>query len=301
MGKTKAGRLHQPIPLRTAWPLGQTCEEYAGDSSILHSPIYENILQFRPNFLDKESWQNAEHNFKKEYHSYIEEGFFDEKRWREICQILQLQYEIKHDSCEQIKGKKKLSDALLSDISEDHIPQIGLFSDELIFGPLSENWLSYSRRQLAGAICSMLPLLQHGHSAIAKLASQRPRISPDIYHSLTAYHRTPFMLWKKKEDSAQVLPMLKLASQYIPSSSVEDLPTESYFLGKIIRIGDRFVVSCALGLNDIELLRQILTVRIRIEWIRYQRYSRITWEDILRERGDILYRTASELMVEGRN
>lgn len=306
MGKTKTGRLHQPVPLRTAWPLAETLEEYAGDSAILNTPKYQRFQKYHPNSLDEYSWKETEELFQKKYRSYIQEGLFDEILWRDICIKLHLQYETKHESCEQLSAQKQLSDALLSDICEDHLPQIGLFSDELIFGPLSESWLPYSMRQLGGAICAMLPLLEHGHSAIAKLSSQRPKISPDIYSSLTAYHRTPFMLWKKKENSKnqtndRVEPLLPLGTQYIPEASVKNLPSTDYFLGKIIKLGDHFVVSCAFGLENIQeilFLRQILTSRLRIEWIRYQRYSRITWEDILRERGDILYRTASEFLFE---
>ena len=300
MGKRKSGRLYQPILLRTAWPLAEKVEEYSGDSAILHTPKYKDFKQIHPKSLDECTWNAIEDSFQKEYLSYIEGKGFNEPVWREICQKLQLQYEIKHERCEMIPARKKLSNALLSDICEDHLPQIGLFSDELIFGPLSERRLPNSMRQLAGAVCSMLPLLEHGQSTITKISSQRPRIIDDIYYSLTAYHRTPFMLWKKKRAHLDhVEAQLPIADQYVPSSSVENLPDAPYFLGKIIKQGDHFVLSCAFGISEIDLLRQILTDRHQIEWIRYQRYSRISWEDLLREKGDLLYRTASELIFEG--
>ncbi len=296
MGKAKSGRLHQPIPLRTAWPLAQTFEQYSGDLTILHTPKYEDFKKFYPNYLDEYSWRKIEASFKKEYRSHIEGKYIDERFWKEICSKLRLQYDMKHETCKTISAKQFLSNALLSDICEDHLPQIGLFSDELIFGPLSENRLPYSMRQLAGAICSMLPLLEHGHSAIGKISSQRPRITDDIYHSLTAYHRTPFLLWKRVGNKVEA--QLPIAHQYIPDGKIENLPNAPYFLGKIITLGNRFVVSCTFGISEISLLKQILTDRLRIEWIRYQRYSKISWEDLLRERGEILYRTAAELIFE---
>ena len=61
---------------------------------------------------------------------------------------------IKHETCKIISAKQPLSNALLSDICEDHLPQIGLFSDELI----DLFRIDFIQCQLAGAICSMLPL-----------------------------------------------------------------------------------------------------------------------------------------------
>ena len=142
MGKAKSGRLYQPISLRTAWPLAQTLEEYSGDLTILHTPNYNDFNKFYPNSLDECSWRNIEALFQKEYRSHIEGKPLNKYFWQDICSKLRLQYDIKHEICEMIPAKQHLSNALLSDICEDHLPQVGLFSDELIFGPLSENRLS---------------------------------------------------------------------------------------------------------------------------------------------------------------
>ena len=299
MGKRKGARLYQPIPLRTAWPLAQTLEEYSGDHGILHEPKYDAFQKFYPNSLNHADWMEIETNLQKEYHAFIEGHIFNEDIWRAFCQKLHRHFELKHDSCEILLAKKALSDALLSDICEDHIPQIGLFVDELIFGPLTQKRIPNPMRQLAGAVCSTLPLLKHGHSAVAKLSTQRPRVSDEIHRSLTAHQRTPFMLWKRTElDGAE--PLLPLGKQYTPNSIVKNLPDDPFFIGKIIKLPEHFAVTCGMGISDARLLKKILLPRLKIEWIRYQRYSKITWEDILRERGDILYRTASELYFENK-
>ena len=72
MGKRKGARLYQPIPLRTAWPLAQTLEEYSGDHGILHEPKYDAFQKFYPNSLSPVDWMETEKHLQKEYHSFIE-------------------------------------------------------------------------------------------------------------------------------------------------------------------------------------------------------------------------------------
>lgn len=299
MGKRKGARLYQPIPLRTAWPLAQTIEEYSGDHGVLHALKYETFQKLHPDSLNHADWLETDDTFQKEYRSCIEGHVFKDDTWRGFCQKLHLQFELKHDSCQILLAHMPLSNALLSDICEDHLPQIGLFVDELIFGPLTQKRLPNPMRQLAGAVCSTLPLLRHGHSAVVKLSTQRPRATEAIHGSLTAHQRTPFMLWKRTELNG-AMPLLPIGEQYIPDSIVENIPDSPYFIGKIIKTPENFAVTCGMGISDASLLQKILLPRLKIEWIRYQRYSKITWEDILRERGDVLYRTASELHFENK-
>ena len=94
--------------------------------------------------------------------------------------------------------------------------------------------------------------------AIGKISSQRPRITDDIYNSLTAYHRTPFVLWKRVGNKVEA--QLPITSQYIPDTKIEKLPNAPYFVGKIITLA--IILLCLVHLESQRIaFKQILTER----------------------------------------
>ena len=291
-------RIHQAIPLRTAWPLREGLESFAGEYSILKEPDWEKYRSFRGDAISHSQWLQAEYRFQDLYKKAISGIEFESKNWRDTSDFLGLNYDFKFESTQQLTAVTILSSQFLSDISEDHIPHIGLFCDELILGPLSEQQLNSNYRQLAGAVCSVLPLLSHGHSALSKLKGQKTRVDSDILRSITAYTRTPTMLWQQLPGS-RVKPLLPLAKQYHPTQAIENLPKSEYFIGKILQFENYSGAVLCLGFDRIANLDQFLRLRLKMEWIRYQRHSRIFLEDILRERADILYRSVCEIAKEG--
>jgi len=105
------------------------------------------------------------------------------------------------------------------------------------------------------------------------------------------------MIWAIED--GYVKPLLPLAIQYHPQVRVKNLPTSSFMIGKVIQIQNQWVAHFVLPLNNNEFLSENIRIRLQVEWLRAQRHcSNLFFEDILRERADIIYRYAAEYLHE---
>ena len=180
----------------------------------------------------------------------------------------------------------------MSDICEDYIPHIGAFLDDFLWAGQNLS----KQRVLGGAIASTLPLLKHGQCALYKASEQHPRLPQQQHKSLTPHHRTPTMLWKKSSGTAK--PLLPIAAQYHPPkvSNLHSISSD-IFIAKILLLEQSWHAHLILPVTVAEeLIRPQMYARLLIAWFRYRRHNpKICYEDILRERNDILYRTSIEL------
>lgn len=280
MGKSR--HLAQHVPVRTAWPTLNVVEPMSGDFGVIQPPISPSVAQHESRFLEL-------------YHDAITKGEFSLEAWNswaDLCSIPLIPW---HENCAPVPAQTLLSLELMSDICEDYVPHIGLFIDDLMWGGLGEQ----SLWPLGGAIASTLPLLKHSHCALYKMAEQHPRLRDKLHKSLTAHHRTPTMLWEKSGNT--VTPMLKIGQQYIPTH-VENLNeiAGKYFIAKMIHLPTEgpwkanFVLS--VPEQNVHELQAFLQVRLLIAWFRYRRHNhKICFEDILRERSDLIYRSSIKL------
>jgi hypothetical protein len=289
----KAGRLTQFLPVRTAWPIVDVIEMFAGDFAILTPSAY----------LSKDQ----EENFQKLYTQCIQDGYFCKSDWVDWCTATRIPFRPKMDTSSMICAESIIDIRKMSDMCEDVLPHIGSFVEERIWGPLATYTHTPNQRILAGAIASTLPLLKHQHCALSKIGSQSPIVSKEIYNSLTAHYRTPTMIWKKNGRSA--IPLLPLGTQYVPPivENLDDISSD-IFIAKILQTTkQQYIAHCVfeipekIALDTIlsRKLRNFLYYRILIEWFRYRRHSyTICYEDILRERADIIYRSSCEYILE---
>ena len=264
---------------RVSWPTEfALCEQDAGDFAILQA--------------SKRLSEAQETEFTEHYQSAIRlSSASGLQKWAKTAK---LNCEIKHEIDPCPVASTALSNAFLSDVCEDYLPQIGLCSTELIAGSKHYMFRNPTREinQLCGAVCSTLPLLKHGHSALSKLFEQRPKTPKHIHVSLCAHRKTPPSIWHRTE--AGIRSLLPLAAQYLPSSSCT-ITTETnhpVFVAKMIFLGQNrwqavLEHSIKYSAVDIELVYE----RLLIEWIRYLRHNpSLNWEDLLRDRADLIYR-----------
>ena len=281
MGRSR--HLAQHVPMRTAWPTLQVMEPMSGDFGVIQPSTLSHIAPYERTFLDL-------------YTRAITLGEFnwtEWSKWAEQCDIPTLPW---LENSMPVRAQTLLSLELMSNICEDYIPQIGLFVDELFWNGQGrlDLWL------LGGAIAATLPLLKHSHCALYKISEQQPRLRDPLHKSLTAHHRTPTMFWRK--DGTTAHPMLPVGEQYIPKM-VQNLDTidSEYFIAKIIYMTDDTSSGYANFILPIPTdiatqLQSYLKTRLLIAWFRYRRHNyKICFEDILRERSDLIYRSYFEV------
>ena len=209
--------------------------------------------------------------------------------------------EIKHETDPCAEAKIPLSNAFLSDVCEDYLPQIGLYSTDLIAGSKHYRFRSESAetKQLCGAVCSTLPLLKNGQSALSKLFEQRPKSPKQIHVSLCSHRKTPASIWQRT--NTEIRSLLPLAAQYLPSknSTIKTETTHSFLIAKLICLGENTWQTVlehpiVYSMEDVKLVYE----RLLIEWIRYLRHSpTLHWEDLLRDRADLIYRNLHHLKI----
>ena len=281
MGKSR--HLAQHVPVRTAWPTLNVMEPMSGDFGVIQPPEFPSIAEHETAFVSL-------------YEAAIIRGEFSYEAWCSWADACNIPTRPWHENCAPVPAQTLLSLQLMSDVCEDYVPHIGLFIDDLIWGGLGNR----SLWPLGGAIASTLPLLKHSHCALYKMAEQHPRLRDELHKSLTAHHRTPTMLWQKSGSTVQ--PMLPIGKQYRPSH-VENLKEikEEAFIGRIIYLPAEHTWKANFVLpvpkTVVQELQGFLNARLLIAWFRYRRHShKICFEDILRERSDLIYRNAIELL-----
>ena len=269
-------RLAQHVPARTAWPILNVWEPMSGDFGVLQPAQLSQIA------IEDQYFFNL-------YKDGLHCGQFNTERWKEWCDKTGVPFTPWHETSGVVEGQTLIPLDVLSNLCEDLVPHIGAFLDDLLWGGFEGSTI------LGGAIASTLPLLKHGQCVLSKIHDYRPKISPLSYHrSLTSHHRAPTMIWKKIEGTLQ--PLLPLARQYRIDSVVDYDMLPNSFVAKIIRINQQWKAHFILPVDDTESLVRVLHSRLLLAWFRYRRHSHnICFEDILRERSDILYRTAVEL------
>ena len=281
MGRSR--HLAQHVPMRTAWPTLNVLEPMSGDFGVLQSPSTVNIAKNEATFL----------NLYKRAVTLGEFSLVEWTQWAEQCNIPTTPW---LENCAPVRARTLLSLELMSNICEDYIPHIGLFIDELL-------WSGQGRVdlwKLGGAIASTLPLLKHCHCPLYKISEQQPKLPEPLHKSLTAHHRTPTMLWRKS--GATAIPMLHVGQQYIPDvvQNLNIIDSE-FFIAKIIYMTDdtstwkaNFILPVPANMG-VEL-QIYLQTRLLIAWFRYRRHNeKICYEDILRERSDLIYRSLFEI------
>ena len=98
------------------------------------------------------------------------------------------------------------------------------------------------------------------------------------------------MLWRTEG----VEPLLPISDRWLPEGPVSGLPETPSFVGRIYKTPDGWQCCCVLPLP---LLPDPgpLQARIHLELMRLRRFERrISWEDVLRDRGEVLYRSVCE-------
>ena len=276
-------------PSRTSWPIEiAATDPYRGEERSLSIASNELHKQRKP-ATSKTQFIALEKQFISQYQQLLTE----EKTCvplHKTLSALGISSTIRHESEAPFIAPNTLDNDFLSNIVEDLVPDIGVFANERVFGPMADDFWQYS--SVAGAVMFFTPCMYKHYTPAGKICKKKPKFPPAINRAITSLAKTPTMLWQI-EKAGTIKPLLPVANQFVPKTQVLGLPATKQMIARVLFTPQGPIACCVLPVSNID--PQPVYARLWLEWVRLKRHSdNIFWEDLLRYYGDLLYRNCCE-------
>lgn len=208
------------------------------------------------------------------------------------ARVLGLDGDRRHDKRPPRRSPLRLSGATLAHIVEDRLPEVRMVF-ERVLGPYAEQPLPRAIRVAVAVVLGKLPQLRHGVRVFERVLKDRPRPDADFRAAIRAVNQAPAMLWSNGPDGPR--PLLPLADRRSPTGPVPGLPDTPAFVGMLVPLEAGGWWPIGVVPLPAAPPPAILTRRLDLELRRLRRHDRrFTWEDLLGDRPEVLYRTACE-------
>ena len=296
-------RLHAiwgpPKARESAWPttISAACP-YAGDELLYDpAPLSDLTARGTPPFPDAAAHARLDQEFHATYTAILE----GRAPWTAIAgpaAALQIEAPSTLDRRWPKPAWAPLADRELADQAEDWIPDIGQLAPPRVLGPFSDHALPMQARRLAFAVMSFSPLLPPRIRPLVRGMRNRPRPSNERRQAITAVVQVPAMAWRQDTDGL-LEAALPLGPHFHPEAPVAGPGRAPAWIGRAVptREGPTWLATALPlpGLPPVEVLAR----RVRLEVLRLRRHERrLSQEDLLRDRSEVLYRTACEWWYE---
>ena len=281
--------------LEFAWPHRLSRRDpWAGDEVTPEPASYANYLSFGAASgevaLDEPEWARLDEAFMALYRGVLD----GDRPWSELAEparVLGLSGPAAHDRRPLDKAPERISDAVLADHVEDWVPDVGLLAPDRVLGPWSDEPLPAWVRRTAGAALCYAKLVSQGVSPAHRIARGKPKPPRDYRASLRIIGESPPCVFSVQPDGA-LLPLLPLSRHAVPHGPVLGLPDAPAVVGRAVKGPEGWFLSTGLPLPGLPP-RAGLIRRLQLELLRLRRVERRTsWEDVLRRRSELVYRTA---------
>ena len=201
-----------------------------------------------------------------------------------------------HDWRRANPARKRLVDGWLGETAEDLVPDVGVHAPDRILGPWAD--MAVPRRVLltAASLLVYTPLNRQSVRPAARARDSKPFLPLWIRNGIKAVFLAPPMLYRVAADGS-LTPRLPLAEGWVPEGPVEGVPMGvGDVLGRAVLGQDgRWWLASALPLGEVPEDLDPVLGRLQIAGWRLRRHApRLTWEDLLRDRAEVLYRTLCE-------
>ena len=199
---------------------------------------------------------------------------------------------LKHDGRPPGVALVEVSDTVLADIAENQLPQVGLIGPDRILGPWADEPVPRWLRVQVAAVMAFVPEVEPGVPPWARTVKRRPRPPSAVRQSLRIMARTPPSLWAVQDGALTSL--LPLGPQFMPKGPVRNVPDVPAVIGRVVADDQGYYLAASVPLIRTPPPDRILA-RVRLEWLRLRRRERrLSLEDALRERSEVLYRSCLE-------
>lgn len=288
----------RPVPQGTlnsldwAWPhVLDGRDPWAGDEALPDPYDYENYLEFPGGepVLEPEAYAAADRSFLAIYRDILG-GRATLAAIEAPARAIGVWGPARHDRRPLEPATQRIPDEILADHVEDWVPDVGLQSPDRVLGPWAEGPLPARVRLAAGAAVCFCPWVTPGVTPAERVARSKPKPSKPYRAALRAIAAAPPMVWAVEGD--RLRPHLPLFPRGRPDGPVLGVPDAPAVIGRVVPSAEGWFLACALPLPGLPPAAG-LTRRLYLELLRVRRAERrASWEDALRRRAEVIYRTA---------
>lgn len=289
-----------------AWPSPVEPGDYWGGAEALDDPApFHNFNRYggeRAEGVDEAAHAVLDARFLARYRAVLRgDAGWEDPALLEVATALRVEHPAAHDKRPLVEGGP-LWGPPLWDMTEDHVPDVAPMAADRILGPWADE--APDRRLITAAVeaLAFAPLMPSGNSTVSFRYEHRPRPPLAERDGLRAARFVPPMVWSVPADpDALWTPLLPFADQMHPDGPTvgEAVPlpgvaTVRAVVGRLHPMGDgRWSLTAGIGLGELPPVEALMR-RLTLELWRVRRHERrATWEDLLRRRGEVLYRTCS--------
>lgn len=286
-----------PQSLDRAWPeVVSAGDPDAGDELLFDPSPYDDYCSRVPDRpLDADSYAQWDRTFHLKYTEVLG-GLSPWTAPDEAAAQLGVDGPIKLDRRPIKSAWTTLADPALCDFGEDWIPDMALHLARVL-GPFAHVNPPARAKIAAGAVMAFAPLLYPRVRAVARGMRNHPKPPAELRQAMTALLLAPGMIYEIRGD--RLVPLLLQGARICPEAPLESVPTAPVVVCRALpadRGGTWLAAALPLpGAPPADMLMRRLT----LEYRRMRRHERrLTLEDMLRDRPEVLYRTACEWWFE---
>jgi hypothetical protein len=271
-------------------------DPYSGDEALVWPGSYEDYCTHADRLGLEDRLTEAEHDVQdaafEAVHRSILQGTAEWDAIEPVARALLVWGPARSDRRPPGVADEVLCDAHLADIAEDMLPQVGNAGLDRVLGPWADEVLPRWVRVQAAAAMVFVPEVPPGVPSWARVVKRRPRPSVEFRRSVKVASRVPPMLYRVS--GTELVPLLPLGRHFVPDGPVRGVPDAPAVIGRAVRGPDGLFLVAGMPLTRIPP-SDCVERRLRQEMIRLRRRERrFSWEDMLRERSELLYRTCCE-------
>ncbi len=190
-------------------------------------------------------------------------------------------------------------DAWFAEIAEDVLPDVGLLAPDRVLGPRADAPPTCRERILAAGVLALAPFDTPRVRPLDRWL--REPVPAEVRAAVRAVDRAPPCAWRI--EATDCTPLLPMDPSRVPSGPVSRAP--SFEGDPVVPLASgTWIARCVPGPTGgwLAVLAapagasiSLLATRLRIEaWLVRSRFPGLPWEDVLRDRGEVLYRWAYE-------
>lgn len=286
-----------PRHIGSSWPEDVApADVWAGDESAADPATYAAYTAWvRPAQLTEAEFHHWEAEFQAAYHAVLR----GEQPWGATdasAAALALDEPLRFDRRPARPAVEIVDDDVICDLTEDWLPSVGLTAPGRLLGPFGMLDLPRRVRVFAGACLAFPPAMYPSIRPMSRPCRSKPKSPLAVRSGLIATLRAPMMLWRH-HGGGVLEPLLPVFRHHIPQEPVRRVPDAPVVLGRAVAFPGGWWLACALPL-PVAPDPEIVLRRATLEYQRLRRHDRrLTWEDLLRDRGELLVRTCAEWLA----
>ncbi len=271
-------------------------DPYAGDEAIVWPGSHSDYVRHAERIgvsaeLSAEEYAVLDLEFERVYRAILD-GDVGSEAIVPIAEALLLGTDLVHDQRPTGVAPLHIPDSELSDIAENQLPEVGLVGPDRILGPWADEPLPRWLRVQVAAVMAFVPEVDPGVPPWARAIKRRPRPDTEVRQSLRVMSRSAPSLWTVEGDRLESL--LPLGHRFRHAGPVCGVPDVETVVGRVVSTADGLQLVASIPLirrPPVEVIRR----RVWLEWLRLRRRERrLSFEDTLRERSEVLYRSCME-------